>query len=169
VSVETKTMGRPGGAEQLTARARAGFDDFPGFGPMTRISTDFGAVPAQALRVGDRVRTRTGVIRPIVWLDRIVLDEAFLARHPGALPILIRAGAFGPGLPARDVTVAPGQPVGVGRFRSAEAPRPARMLTAGPGALRKTESMITYTRFHCGQDVEVDAERLWMPVAPQNP
>lgn len=138
----------------------------PGFGPMTRIATDCGDFPAQALRVGDRVRTRQGRIRPIVWLDRILLDAAFLERCPEAMPVLIRRGAMGPQLPAQDVVVSPAQIVLPARSEPGLRPRRAVELTAGPRALRKMETTVSYTIFHCGAPEEVSVEGLWMPVAP---
>ena len=47
--------------------------------PYTRAS---GITPAFA--PGDRVRTRKGAFAEIRWLDRVVLDEAFLHNHPEA-------------------------------------------------------------------------------------
>lgn len=140
--------------------------DMPGFGPMTRISTTFGDVPAQALRVRDTVRTRTGECLQIQWLDRIILNEDFMLRHPQANPILIRASALSAGLPGRDVMVSPGQAVcfkahaGTGDFKAAGT------LTGRPNILRKPEPIITYTLFHCGRPAEVKVEGIWARVAP---
>lgn len=154
------------GPRRKAAPATGGSWDVPGFGPMTRIATDCGDFPAQALRVGDRVRTRQGPIRPIAWLDRLLLDEAFLQRHPEALPVLIRQGALGPRLPARDIVVSPAQVVFAARAEPGARPKRAVELTAGPRALRKAETSVSYTVFHCGAPEEVSVEGVWMPVAP---
>jgi hypothetical protein len=168
MKVEYMTGRRP--AAQTPAQAQppgaAGVCELPGFGPMTRITTDLGPFPAQTLRVGDRLRIRSGAYRPIVWLDRIVLDEDYLARHPEGLPILIRADAMGRGMPEQDVMLAPGQPVRAGQVQSGAAPRPARALLSGPRVMRKPETLVTYTVFHCGQAVDVHVDGLWVPVAP---
>ncbi len=82
-----------------------------GFGPMSRVSTSFGEVPAQVLRVRDRVRTKTGEYLEIQKIDRITLDEDFLQYHPGAQPILIRAGALATNIPKADVILAPYQQI----------------------------------------------------------
>ena len=168
MNVEDMTGRRPAAPNpsQAHPQAAAGGRDIPGFGPMTRITTDFGPFPAQTLRVGDRLRIRSGAYRPIVWLDRIALDEDYLARHPEDQPILIRAHAMGRGVPERDVLLAPGQPVRPGLAQSGAEARPARALTSGPRALRKPETFFTYTLFHCGQPVDVHVEGLWVPVAP---
>ncbi|TCO73488.1 Hint domain-containing protein [Rhodovulum euryhalinum] len=141
----------------------------PGFGPMTRITTDFGDFPAQTLRVGDRVRTRRGPFKRIVWLDRYVLDEAFLACHPEALPILIRPGAFGPGLPLAEVVVSPAQRIHGPRMQPGVRPQPAGLLTSGPRIMRKPETIFTYTLFHCDELVDVHVTGLWIPIPPRAP
>jgi hypothetical protein len=138
----------------------------PGFGPMLRIVTSFGPVPAQALRQRDLVRTRSGEFRKVEWVDRMVLDEGFLQSVPSALPILIRAGALGPSLPASDVVVSPEQQVGIATPGSAPRYVLARELLSRPGVLRKPEQIFTYTRFHCGDLAEVQAEGLWFRADP---
>ncbi|HST75627.1 MAG TPA: Hint domain-containing protein [Acetobacteraceae bacterium] len=72
----------------------------------TRILTDGGEVPVEALRPGDRVATRSG-FRPIAWIGHRRVD---LARHaaPDKLrPVRIRRDAFGPGAPHRDLLLSP--------------------------------------------------------------
>ncbi|WP_175566955.1 Hint domain-containing protein [Rhodovulum sp. ES.010] len=136
---------------------------------MTRISTQMGAFPAQTLRVGDRVRTRRGPYLRIVWLDRLTLDEAFLTAHPEALPILIRPGAFGAGLPARNVVVSPGQRLHPQTPGLGSRSEPAARLTSIPRILRKPETIFTYTLFHCEDLVDVHVEGLWVPLPPRAP
>lgn len=151
------------------ARGRGPVWSLPGFGPMTRIATQMGDFPAQTLRVGDRVRTRRGPYMPIVWLDRLKLDEDFLACHPEAQPVLIRPGAFGAGLPARDVVVSPGQRLHAPRLHPGARPEPASRLTGGPRILRRPETIFTYTLFHCEDLVDVHVEGLWVPLPPRAP
>jgi len=150
------------------AASRPKLDDWslPGFGPMTRIATDFGEVPAQALRLGDRVRTQQGPMRPIVWIDRVRLNEDFLDRHPAARPILIRKGALGPNLPACDIVVSPGQRVPVQARLPGQQTKTAAQLLSGTRILRHSDRMITYTRFFCEGPVAVRVAGVWMPVAP---
>jgi len=136
---------------------------------MTRITTDLGDFPAQALRVGDRVRTRRGPFKRIVWLDRVVLDESFLVHHPEARPVLIRPGAFGAGFPAREVVVSPAQRIHPPRPQPGTRAQPAGRLTTGPRIMRKPETIFTYTLFHCDELVDVHAEGLWLPIPPRAP
>ncbi len=139
--------------------------NLPGFGPMTRISTSFGEVHAQVLRQRDQIRTEQGTLKPIVWVDRMRLDSAFLAQVPDAHAILIRAGALGGGLPKADVIVSPEQKVGLGRSVSDRFVK-AKELLGRPGVLRKPEDMMTYTLFHCGEPVCVRMEGMWARVDP---
>jgi hypothetical protein len=73
----------------------------------TRIATPHGDVPVECLQPGDTVLTAGGNSQPVVWLGRRRVD---CSRHPEprkVLPIRIRAGAFGPALPSRDLLVSP--------------------------------------------------------------
>lgn len=138
----------------------------PGFGPLAPIETDFGNFPAQTLRVRDRVRTRNGMFAQIVWLDRLVLNEDFMHRHPEAQPVLIRAGAIGLGMPKQDVLVSPGQMICLGGGYGPRTNKLASELVGGGKAIRRPEPMFTYTLFHCGTPVEVHVDGVWMHVDP---
>jgi hypothetical protein len=77
------------------------------FAAGTRIATASGQVPVETLRPGDLVRTHQGRLAPVRWVGSSRVD---LARHPQpwrAAPIRIRADAFAPGRPARDLLVSP--------------------------------------------------------------
>ena len=140
--------------------------NLPGFGPMTRISTSFGEVHAQALRERDMIRTQEGVLKPIAWVDRMRLDSTFLGEVPDAHAVMIRAGALGGGLPKADVVVSPEQLVGLGRHVHDLKFVKAKELLGRPGVLRKPEDMMTYTLFHCAESVCVRMEGLWARVDP---
>ena len=137
----------------------------PGFGPMTRISTSFGEVHAQALRERDMIRTQSGQLKEVKFIDRVKLDAGFMKRVTEAHAVLIRAGALGDGLPKADVVVSPSQRVGTGRHGDIRFLKASELL-GRPGVVRKPEEMMTYTMFHCGEPVVARCEGLWMHIAP---
>ncbi|MDJ1007078.1 MAG: Hint domain-containing protein [Paracoccaceae bacterium] len=138
----------------------------PGFGPLTRITTALGDVPAQALRERDLVRTRSGDFKPIVWLDRIVLDEEFISLHPDALPVHIKPNALGRGIPSHDVYLAPRQPIDNRANKLAGLHDVAMDLIGRPGVFRKAEAMYTYTLFHLGEPQVIQASKMFLQVDP---
>lgn len=73
----------------------------------TRIRCARGEVAVQELRVGDMVLTADNGFQPVRWLAVRRLSAAELAKAPHLRPIRIRAGALGPDLPRRDLTVSP--------------------------------------------------------------
>jgi len=137
-----------------------------GFGPMTRITTSFGEMHAQTLRERDMVRTRRGEYKKIEWIDRIVLGEDYLKYHPKAQPILIRAGSLGRNLPRQDVMFAPHQPISPQQAFTGSTPKCAIDTLGRPNVMRKTEQLITYTLFHCGEPTSVMCEGMWVDVNP---
>ena len=97
----------------------------PGFGGKVRIGTIFGDMPIEALRVRDELRTSSGVIVRVQWIDRFHLDEEFTHNTPSAWPVRIAANAFGARQPAREMIVSPRQelspePHAAARFSCAE-------------------------------------------------
>ena len=137
-----------------------------GFGPMVRITTAMGPVYAQTLREGDRVKTKTGEFLRIMAIKRILLDGEFLSRHPGAQPILLRAGSLAMKIPTVDILLAPNQKIHAIQAISDRNCRKAIDALRKPGVVRKAESMFTYTTFHCGKPAAVLCEGLWLDTAP---
>ncbi len=67
----------------------------------TLILTERGEVPVEALAVGDRVRTLSGALKPIVWIGfgrDLVTRANRLAR-----PVIVRQGALADNVPRRDL------------------------------------------------------------------
>jgi hypothetical protein len=140
----------------------------PGFGPLTRIETDFGHFPAQALRVRDRVRLRTGRFCPIARVDRLLLDEAFLDRNHDVQPILIQPGRLGYGFPAEPVLLAPGQKLSDRQRLPASFSTAHDLLLAGM-AHRHPERFLTYVVFSFAEAEDVCSGGLWLRVEPPAP
>ena len=140
--------------------------DIPGFGPETRISTNFGEVPAKLLHERDRIRTASGAFKQIKWLKRIGLDKDFMSKYPQAYPIMIQAGAFGQGVPERDVMVSPHQKVQLRGQKPDETARLVANLEGRAKIMRKPVSTISYTLFHLGEPQLVRTEGLWAETGP---
>ncbi|GJE25497.1 Hint domain-containing protein [Methylobacterium organophilum] len=124
----------------------------------TRIQTRRGAVPVEALRVGDQAVTASGGLRPIIWIGHRDLDGAGEPLHHDQQPIRIRKGAFGRDaegrpLPARALFLSPGHPVLVGADADNEGGVlvPIMCLINGTSIARLAAPRVTY--WH----VELDA------------
>ncbi len=138
----------------------------PGLCWNASVMTSFGALPVQVLRQHDPLRLSDGQIARVAWVDKIQLDEGFLAAYPDAQPVLIRAGALGHGLPAQDILVSPEQKIAVRGMNYTTELKAARDMLGRPGIMRKPQSMLTYYMFHCGQAARVSVEGLSLHTAP---
>jgi autotransporter passenger strand-loop-strand repeat protein len=114
----------------------------PCYAAGTRLATLAGDVPVEALRAGDAVLARMdGDWAPhrVRWVGRMRVD---LTRHPRpdrAAPVRIRADAFAPGVPARDLLLSPDHAVFLdGVLIQAQA------LVNGATIVRDDPAAITY-------------------------
>jgi len=83
--------------------------------------------------------TASGATAPIVWLGRRHLD---CTRHPEprtVWPVRIRAGAFGPALPARDLMVSPQHAI-----HAEGVLVPIRFLVNGLNVVQETVATVEY-------------------------
>jgi Hint domain len=79
----------------------------PCFTAGTLIATPRGEMPAESLRVGDKVVTRDNGVQQIRWVGRNDLDWRQLQVQAHLKPVLVREGSLGDGLPERDMMVSP--------------------------------------------------------------
>lgn len=82
-------------------------EDVPCFTSGTVIETLRGPVRVENLCVLDQVLTYDNGYQPIRWIGSCRLSAAQVRKTPKLAPILIRAGALGPGYPKTDLTVSP--------------------------------------------------------------
>jgi hypothetical protein len=78
------------------------------FCPGTLILTDRGERPIESLLIGDAVVTASGEVERVRWIGHRIYSGAFIAGNHLMLPVQIKAGAIGPGVPRRDLHVSPG-------------------------------------------------------------
>ncbi|UYW33605.1 Hint domain-containing protein [Methylorubrum extorquens] len=112
----------------------------------TLIRTARGEVAVEDLRVGDLAVTASGLLRPITWIGNRDLDGEGTALPHDQQPVRIRADAFGPGLPARDLRLSHGHPVLVGADVNGEggALVPVMCLINGTTIVREPATQVTY-------------------------
>ncbi|HEY5300533.1 MAG TPA: Hint domain-containing protein, partial [Acetobacteraceae bacterium] len=107
----------------------------------TRILTERGEVPVEALRAGDAVLTPDGA-RTVRWIGRRRIDAA---RHPHperVWPVRIRRDAIADGVPRRDLLVSPDHGVFVDGVLM-----PARLLVNG-ATIRRDDAIRVVRYFH---------------------
>nr|WP_283949598.1 Hint domain-containing protein [Limobrevibacterium gyesilva] len=108
----------------------------------TRILTARGEVPVEALRPGDTITGHlSGLPRRVRWVGHRVLEPHRHPRPHDVQPIRVCAGAFGPGLPRRDLRLSPDHALLVG-----DALIPVRYLVNGATVLQESVGRVSY--FH---------------------
>jgi hypothetical protein len=121
----------------------------------TRIATPDGEQPIESLAVGGLVHTVLSGPRPVIWIGR---RHIALGRHPApdrVRPIRIAAGAFGSGLPRRDLLLSPDHAVYVDG-----ALIPIRTLVNGTSIAPAAGSTVTYYHIELAQHDVLLAEGL---------
>lgn len=123
------------------------------FASGTRILTARGAVPVEELAAGDQAVTASGAHRPVVWTGHRHVDGGGETLGADQSPVRVRADAFGPGRPARDLRLSPGHPVLVGADADGQGGVlvPIMCLVNGTSIAREPAASVTY--WH----VELDA------------
>jgi hypothetical protein len=118
----------------------------PCYAEGSRILTARGEVAVEDLIVGDEALLASGGTRPVIWIGsrRVRCDN-----HPRpheVNPVRIKAGAFGEGLPVRDLVVSPGHALYVDGVLI-----PAHSLVNGATIVQEAVEKVRY--FH----IELDA------------
>lgn len=139
----------------------------PCFTPGTLIATPHGEVPAQDLRVGDKVLTRDNGVQEIAWIGRKNLSVQSLTAEPTLAPVLIRKGALGHGLPERDLLVSPNHRMLQSNARTSlyfderEVLVAAKHLVDGRSIQRVSDRSVTYVHFMCDAHQVVLSNGAW--------
>jgi hypothetical protein len=113
----------------------------PCFAAGTRIRVERGEKPVEDLRAGDRVVSAFGGTVPVVWIGSRQVRTARHRDPASVLPIRVRAGALGEGVPARDVLLSPEHAIYADGLLV-----PAGLLVNGRSIVREWRAFVTY--FH---------------------
>ena len=109
------------------------------FAEGTRILTLRGETAVESLRIGDLVVSAQGPVRPVRWLGHRRIDCRRHERPRDVWPVRVRAGAFGPGRPFRDLLLSPDHAVFVDGLLI-----PIRYLMNGASVAQENCDDITY-------------------------
>jgi hypothetical protein len=96
----------PDGINAINGANPPSFGGVTCFLPGTLIATPTGGRAIEDLAIGDELLTASGRSAPIRWIGRQTVSLRFTSPDR-ALPVRIRAGALGDGLPVRDLLVSP--------------------------------------------------------------
>jgi hypothetical protein len=127
----------------------------PCFAAGTRILTPDGPVPVEALREGDPVINHRGEAKPSIWHGARRIDCRRHARPEAVWPVVVEAGAFGPGLPARDLYLSPDHALYVER-----ALIPVKHLINGVSVRQVAAKSVTYHHIELAAHDVIWAESL---------
>ena len=114
----------------------------PCFTSGAMIETETGPRAIDTVVEGDRIATRDHGLQTVRLVARTTLSPERLATHPELRPIRVAAGAFGPGLPNRDMLVSPHHRLLLAGWR-AEAMFGAAEVLGHACAMRNDSSITT--------------------------
>jgi hypothetical protein len=130
------------------------------------VTTQRGELPVEHLQAGDRVVTRDNGIQPIRWVGKTQMFLQDFQAEPHLLPVLIRQGSLGKGMPERDMMVSPNHRILVAnertslRFSEREVLVAAKHLSV-PGVNTVQSSGTTYIHFLCDRHEVVLVNGIW--------
>jgi len=118
--------------------------DLACFAEGTRIATARGEVPVEALAVGDRVLGPWGETMAVRWLGHRRVDCARHPRPDSVQPVKVRAGAFRPGAPSRDLYLSPDHALFIAPPGMRPVLIPVHLLIDGHSVVRQNVARVTY-------------------------
>ena len=133
----------------------------PGIAGNTRLSTDFGEVPAHLIRMRDKVRCVDGRYRRVLRIQEYKLDQEFLKLHPHAKPVVIRKHALGSQLPLNMIEVSPAQQLDLPSDWSKQKTVRATTLSTIRGECDRSTGFVSYYSFYVGEATLLQGEGIW--------
>lgn len=133
----------------------------PGLTADARLTTDFGEVPSNLIRMRDKVRCADGRFLRVLRIQEYKLDQEFLDLHPHAKPVVIRKHALGRQLPSDTIAMSPAQtlvmPSDWSKRRTVRADDMSKMR----GECDRSTGIVTYYSFDVGEKTFLQGEGLW--------
>ncbi|WP_380052442.1 Hint domain-containing protein [Falsihalocynthiibacter sp. SS001] len=139
----------------------------PCFTSGTVIATTNGEKPVETLAAGDMVITRDNGIQEIRWVGSREMNAEELRSNAHLVPVLIRAGALGMGLPERDMLVSPNHRMLIASDRTAlffedrEVFASAKHLINSRDIITASDRKTTYIHFMFERHEVVLANGAW--------
>ncbi len=157
-TVQDEFLQIPGAHDLVLSRAADGsvlLGEAPCYAQGTRIDTPGGEVAVEALRPGDRVSLAEGGSAPVRWVGRRRVDLRHHPKPDAVRPVRVRAHAFGPGLPRRDLVLSPEHALSLGG-----ALVPVRVLLDGEAVVQESPDRVTYYHVELDRHAVLLAEGL---------
>ncbi|MEM7489933.1 MAG: Hint domain-containing protein [Pseudomonadota bacterium] len=132
------------------------------YGIGTMIETPTGPCPVEALEVGQDVMSLDRGPVPVIWVRR--MEQVLSGLDLDDRPVLVTAGALGPGRPARDLVVSPQHRILIGGAQlpsivARPAFAPAKALTGLPGIRHlRGPARVSWVHFACARHEVILAE-----------
>ncbi len=122
--------------------------DPPCFAAGTPLATLIGEMPVEALRPGAVMRLASGATAPVTWIGQVRVDCRHHRRPRQVWPVRVRAHAFGPGRPHRDIRLSPDHAVwfGPGETGDSACLVPVKHLLNGASIVQEEADFVDY--FH---------------------
>jgi hypothetical protein len=158
-----------GGQESLGTRrsgVMAVLRSTPCFTPGAMIATHRGELQVEELAAGDKVITRDNGLQTVRWVGKTQMYMQDFQADPHLLPVFIRQGALGKGLPERDMMVSPNHRILVANERTSIRFAEREVLVAAKhlvsmGVRTVQSSGTTYIHFMCDRHEVVLADGIW--------
>ena len=110
----------------------------------TLIETKRGQKRVEKLKIGDKITTASGAMRPIKWIGRRSYGGRFVMGRKDILPICIKAGALDDGVPSRDLWISPHHAMYLRRRADrGQGSRQRRLASCRPSASRRSSISIS--------------------------
>ena len=141
----------------------------PGILSKTRVTTNFGHVPAHLIRTNDRLKTRDGHYLPVMRISSFKLDEEFVRQNPHARPVKIPKDAIQRRVPFQDVYLSPAQLIAVSSDVTQERLTAAYKVDSGQLSFDRSLGMIEYFEFILPEPAQFYVDGLWTPSGADRP